>query len=223
MVIKLTAQGGTGIQETFRLFVLTLTLVTGVKTKVTGPWSGAPEDSYTPLTHTATVTWNLCMPYRIQGTSEDAQLCLTLCHPMDCSLPASFIHGIFQTRVLEWVAISFSRGSSPTQGSNPGLLHCRQTLYRLSHQGSPTIIWRLLHSILHCFDLKPRPNRYWISNISSVFTSAKAKYKLSGYIWNLTTYHNSMCINLIPCYFCLILLCLIVNLKQLYLATPFCP
>ena len=35
-----------------------------------------------------------------------------LCDPMDCSLPCSSIHGIFQTRVLEWVAISFSRGSS---------------------------------------------------------------------------------------------------------------
>ena len=38
------------------------------------------------------------------------------------------IHGIFQARVLEWVAISFSRGIFPTQGLNPGLPHCRQTL-----------------------------------------------------------------------------------------------
>ena len=44
--------------------------------------------------------------------SEVAQSCLTLCDPMDCSLPGSSIHSIFQTRVLEWVAISFSRGSS---------------------------------------------------------------------------------------------------------------
>ena len=36
----------------------------------------------------------------------------TLCDPMDCSLPGSFVHGIFQARILEWVAISFSRGSS---------------------------------------------------------------------------------------------------------------
>ena len=54
---------------------------------------------------------------------------------MDCSPPGSS-HGIFQARVLEWVAISFSRGSSPTQGSNLGLPHCRQTLYHLSHQGT---------------------------------------------------------------------------------------
>ena len=43
---------------------------------------------------------------------EVAQLCLTLHGPMDCSLPGSSAHGIFQARVLEWVAISFSRGSS---------------------------------------------------------------------------------------------------------------
>ena len=36
----------------------------------------------------------------------------TLCDPMDCSLPGSSVHGILQTRILEWVAISFSRGSS---------------------------------------------------------------------------------------------------------------
>ena len=41
-----------------------------------------------------------------------SQLCLALCDPMDCSLPGSSLHGILQARVLEWVAISFSRGSS---------------------------------------------------------------------------------------------------------------
>ena len=41
-----------------------------------------------------------------------AQTCLTLCYPMDCSLPGSSIHEISQARILEWVAISFSRGSS---------------------------------------------------------------------------------------------------------------
>ena len=41
-----------------------------------------------------------------------AQLCLTLCDPMDCSLPCSSVHGILQARILEWVAMPFSRGSS---------------------------------------------------------------------------------------------------------------
>ena len=44
--------------------------------------------------------------------SEVAQLCSTLCDPMDSSQPISSIHGIFQARILEWVAISFSRRSS---------------------------------------------------------------------------------------------------------------
>ena len=47
-----------------------------------------------------------------KSESEVTQLCPTLCNPMDCSLPGSSIHGIFQARVLAWVAISFSRGSS---------------------------------------------------------------------------------------------------------------
>ena len=44
--------------------------------------------------------------------NEVAQSCLTLCDPMDYSLPGSSLRGILQARVLEWVAISFSRRSS---------------------------------------------------------------------------------------------------------------
>ena len=57
---------------------------------------------------------------------------LTLCNPMDYTT-----HGILQARILEWVAFPFSRGIIPTQGSNPGLLHCREILYQLSHKRSP--------------------------------------------------------------------------------------
>ena len=49
---------------------------------------------------------------------------------MDCSPPSSSVHGILQARILEWVAISFFRGS------NLNLQHCRQILYHLSHQRS---------------------------------------------------------------------------------------
>ena len=48
-------------------------------------------------------------------------VCLTLCNPMDCSPPGSYVHGILQTRILEWVAMLSSRGSSPTQGSNESI------------------------------------------------------------------------------------------------------
>ena len=67
-----------------------------------------------------------------------AQLCLTLCESVDFSLPGSSSHGVLHARILEWVVISFSRGIFLTQGLNPGLQHCRQILYHLSHQGSPT-------------------------------------------------------------------------------------
>ena len=60
---------------------------------------------------------NIKYPFVI-GESEVAQSCPTLCDTMDCSLPGSSIHGIFQARVLEWVAISYSRGSSrPRDGT----------------------------------------------------------------------------------------------------------
>ena len=47
-----------------------------------------------------------------QRVGHELTKCQTLCNPMDWSLPGSSAHGIFQARVLEWVAISFSRGSS---------------------------------------------------------------------------------------------------------------
>ena len=49
--------------------------------------------------------------YYCEGEGEVAQSCLTLCDPVDCSLPGFSIHGILQARILEWVTISFSRGS----------------------------------------------------------------------------------------------------------------
>ena len=62
--------------------------------------------------------------FQSQRRSEIAQSCMTLCNPIDCSLPGSSIHGIFQGIFLTW-------------RSNPGLPHCGQMLYPLSHQGSP--------------------------------------------------------------------------------------
>ena len=59
-----------------------------------------------------------------------AQSSLTLCDPMDYA-----VHGIFQARILEWVVVPFSRGSSQPRDQT-GLLHCRRILYQLSYQGS---------------------------------------------------------------------------------------
>ena len=64
------------------------------------------------------------------------QLCLTLCNPMDPNLPESSVQGILQARILSGYTFPLLK-IFPTQGMNPGLPHCRQTLYRLSLQGSP--------------------------------------------------------------------------------------
>ena len=57
--------------------------------------------------------------------------------PVSFKLPGSSVYGIVQTRILEWVAIPFSRGIFLTQGLNLGLLYCRWILKRQRHQGSP--------------------------------------------------------------------------------------
>ena len=62
------------------------------------------------------------------------QLFLTLCDPMDCSPPGSSIHGIPHDKNTGVGCHFLLQGIFPTQGLNPGLLHCRQTLYRLSHR-----------------------------------------------------------------------------------------
>ena len=70
--------------------------------------------------------------YALESESEATQLCLTLCDPMDTRLlcPWDFLG-------KSTVGLPFpSPGNFPTRGSNPGLPHCRQTLYCLSHQGS---------------------------------------------------------------------------------------
>ena len=67
--------------------------------------------------------------------------CLTLCNPMDYSLPSSSVHGILQTRILEWVAIPFSGGSSQQKEQTHVSCIDRLILYRLSHQRSPYSVY----------------------------------------------------------------------------------
>ena len=78
---------------------------------------------------------------------------------MDCIPPGSSVHGISQASILEWVAIFFS-GIFPTQGLNLSLLHCRQSLYRLSHQILVSCLFSLqLGTLMSTMILKPvQPN-----------------------------------------------------------------
>ena len=64
-----------------------------------------------------------------------AESCPTLCDPMDCSPPGSSVHGDSPGKNTGVGCHALLQGTFPTQGSNPGLPHCRQILYCLSHQG----------------------------------------------------------------------------------------
>ena len=83
----------------------------------------------------------------VRGTSQGlclvTQLCATLWDPMDCGPPGSSVHGHSPSKNTGAGCHALLQGIFPTQGSNPGLPHCRWILYRLSHQGSPPGIWQV--------------------------------------------------------------------------------
>ena len=92
---------------------------------------------------TSTIVWpqvkqqggNRALPI---NRSEVAQSSPTLCDPVDCNLSDSSVHGIFQARVLEWIAISFSRGSSRPRNWTRVSHIAGRRFTCLSHQGSPS-------------------------------------------------------------------------------------
>ena len=69
-----------------------------------------------------------------------SQLCPTLCNPMDCSPPGSSVHGDSLCKNTGVGCYALLQGIFPTQGSNPGLLNCRQILYQLRQQGNPRMV-----------------------------------------------------------------------------------
>ena len=74
----------------------------------------------------------LPLAFEFSVSAKSCQFCLTLCNPMDGSPPGSSVHGILQARVLEWVAILFSRGEFPPRDQTQVFLHCRQILCHLN-------------------------------------------------------------------------------------------
>ena len=83
---------------------------------------------------------------------EVTQSCLTLCDPMDYT-----VHGILQARNSGVGGLSLLQGIFPTKGLNPGLPHCRQILYQLSHKGSP----RILEWVAYPFFSRSSQPRNW--------------------------------------------------------------
>ena len=76
-----------------------------------------------------------------------SQSCLALCNPIDGSLPGSSVHGNSSGKNTGVGCHVFLQRIFPTQGLNPGLLHCSKILYHLSHQGS----LRILESVAYPF------------------------------------------------------------------------
>ena len=108
------------------------------------------------------ISFSQCM--KVKNESEVAQSCPTLCDPMDCSPPGSFVHGDSPGKNTGVGCHALLQGIFPTQGSNPGLPHCRQILYCLSHQGNPQLGPKVqLHSFptsLTCLHGKKRCKRH---------------------------------------------------------------
>ena len=79
--------------------------------------------------------------------SEVSQSCLILSDPMGCSLPGFSVHGILQARILEWIAISFSRGSSwPRDWTHFSYISCIGRTKALQKSKMLTTWWSILHS-----------------------------------------------------------------------------
>ena len=88
--------------------------------------------------------------------SVNAQLYLILCNPMDYSWSGFSVYGILQARILEWIAIAFSRRSSqPRNRTCVSYISCinKQILYHMSHQGSPMeiLMGSFYKTLYHCF------------------------------------------------------------------------
>ena len=120
-------------------------------------------------------------PY-VKKWSEVAQSCPTLCNPMDCSLQGCSVHGIFQARVLEWVVISFSRGSSWPRDRT-----------QVSHiAGRQCIVWATREANFHCI-FSILFQRSWI-----IFTIIILKCFLEGC---LSPLHLIVCLGFFYCPF----------------------
>ena len=107
------------------------------------------------------------------------QSCPTLCNPMDCGPPGSSVHGISVAKILEWVAISFSRGFSH-QGLNSRLLHWQADSSPRSHWGSSA--YRSTHK--HLREHHPTPGPVLGARVREAEVGAFDSRNLWGEAWH---------------------------------------
>ena len=107
------------------------------------------------------------------------QSCQTLCNPMDCSPPSSSVHGDSPGKNTGVGCHALLQGIFPTTGLNPGIAHCRQILYHLSHQSNPKILEWVAYSFSRgsCW---PR-NRIGVSCIAGGFFTSWATREAQNY------------------------------------------
>ena len=115
-----------------------------------------------------------------------AKSCLTLCDPMDCSPQGSSVHGILQARILEWVAISFSRASSQPRNRTQASCIIGRFFYQLSRKGDK---WRQLKDIFIKQELEkdPRKTVTWKSSPTNCgilkYFKLKSRRVISVNVW----------------------------------------
>ena len=101
--------------------------------------------------------------------SEVAQSCPTLCNPMDCGLQGSSVHVIFQARVLEWVAISSSRGSSwPRDWTQVYCIAGRCFTIRVTRE----LVWRFLKRTKNRTTISSVQSRSWVQLFATPWAAA---------------------------------------------------
>ena len=106
-----------------------------------------------------------------------ARLCLTLCDSRDLSPPGSSVHEILQARILEWVAISFSRGSSWPRDWTWGLLHCRQIFFFLPSE--PPGKLRLIQTHLEKVTFGSEIKSWILLNVMDILYAALSKQDIA--------------------------------------------
>ena len=107
-----------------------------------------------------------------------AQLCLTVCNPTDYNLPGSSVHGDSPGKNTRMCSHFFLQRIFLILGSNPGLLHCRLILYRLSHQGSH-VCCRIRHDLVTEQQQQQKQQSY-ILKVFFFFVNYKEKMWDSG-------------------------------------------
>ena len=109
------------------------------------------------------------------------QLCLTLCNPMDCSLPGSSVHGFLQIRILEWVAISFSSNAGDPS-SIPGL---GKICWRRNRLPTPVVL------VIPCASVG-KESACNVGDLDSILRLGRSPGEETGYQLQYSGLENSM-------------------------------